>query len=262
MKLVFVDEAGDAKFKYYLGICVAVVDARFYALLKAAAQSILKHAGWDRTVEFKGTHLFSASKGCPRVDIPARIKAAGELLDLNVATSNSRMRFHYGRVQTPDHGGAYRLGLPPLLAKALGRAPRGAGKNLLSVVCDERSDVPSQELHDAIATVVSRSGYVLHETVVCARSSFDSVGLMFADIVGYLAARIDTVTSDADLFEGLTEEQFRNNGKIRKLKTSLELIKKVKALTLYVPTTVNPSNGMQRQEPRVAADRHSVPDKE
>lgn len=37
---------------------------------------------------------------------------------------------------------------------------------------------------------------------------------MFADLVGYLAARIDTISNDAELFEDINREQLELNGKI------------------------------------------------
>jgi hypothetical protein len=55
---------------------------------------------------------------------------------------------------------------------------------------------------------------------------------MFADIVGYLAARIDTIATDAQLFEGLTPEQLAKDGKYLKLASSRTLISKVKKLSL------------------------------
>lgn len=34
MKLAFIDETGDQKFKDYLGVCIAKMDSRSYPLLK------------------------------------------------------------------------------------------------------------------------------------------------------------------------------------------------------------------------------------
>jgi hypothetical protein len=64
-------------------------------------------------------------------------------------------------------------------------------------------------------------------------SSFDTVGIMFADIVCYLVGRVDTISHDAELFRGLSDEQFERNGKIRKLRSSTQLISKVKHLDIY-----------------------------
>ncbi len=64
-------------------------------------------------------------------------------------------------------------------------------------------------------------------------SNFQTVGILYADIIGYLAARIDTISNDSELFEGLSSDQLETNGKIRKLKSSHALMTKVKNMSKY-----------------------------
>lgn len=231
MLLVFIDETGDAKDKKYLGFSIATINARFYPLLKTNAQKILIDIGWNPEIEFKGSYLFSASKGCLEVDVEQRVEAAHKLLDLNMATSNSRMKFYFGNLHSDNHTEAYVKFLPPLLVKILPKSPK-APKNLIVVSCDERPDVTEDQLNEIIPPAIEHRGYVLYERVVSSKSTFDTIGLMFSDIVGYLTTRIDTISNDAELFEGITPEQFMTNGKLRKLKTSSELIVKIKQLQL------------------------------
>ncbi len=66
-----------------------------------------------------------------------------------------------------------------------------------------------------------------------ASSNFNTVGLLYADIIGYLAARIDTISTDSELFEGITPEQYETNGKIKKLRSSVSLILKIKNIDKY-----------------------------
>jgi len=233
MQLVFIDETSDAKFKEYLGFCIVTMNAKFYPQIKERAQAILLDIGWDPETEFKGSYLFSAKSGCEEVDIERRIDAAHELIDLHIAEKNRRMVFHYGDMQSATHGEAYLYNLPSLLMKVLPRAKQGAGKNLLVVHCDYRQDVEIDHLHFAISEVARRKGYVLFERVKMARSTFDTVGLMYADLVAYLQGRIDTISNDSELFEGITEEQFRTNGKLQKLASSVELISKVKKMKIF-----------------------------
>ncbi|MEM9402323.1 MAG: hypothetical protein AAGA44_07550 [Pseudomonadota bacterium] len=233
MLLTFIDETADHKFKQYLGFCVATINAKFYPLLKREAQEILASISWDSSVEFKGSFLFSKSNGCTDVEVETRIDAAHQLLDLNISKKNSRLRFYYGGMYSENHTRDYVESLPPLIEKALPRAAKGAGKNLISVMCDERSDVSAADLHSAIQPAVEANGYTVHENVMSVRSTFDSIGLMYADLVGYLAGRVETIGNDSELFEGLTEEQLHTNGKIRKLRSSSELIEKVKCLDIY-----------------------------
>jgi len=231
VRLVFIDECGDANEKDYLGLSIASVNSRFYPALKQEAQSILSKAGWERNTEFKGSCLFSISRGCPGVSVEDRVGAAMSLLDLNTSEKNSRMNFTYGRLRSTKQSEDYLRCLPRLLHRELIVAPKGAGKNLLAITCDERSDVDRRALHSALASVVESRGYVLHESVAFAQSSFDTIGLMFADLVGYLAARVDLL-SDAQLFEGLSPEELAKDGQHRKLTASRKLLDKLKNLTL------------------------------
>jgi len=233
MILVFIDETSDSKFKDYLGFCIAVINSRFYPLIKRSAQEILSDIGWDPSVEFKGSYLFSISKGCRDIDVEKRIDAAHQLLDLNVASSNSRMNFSYGRMSSDLHSRDYLEGLPGLLYQALPRPDKTAHKNLVHISCDERSDLSDNNIQKALAPVVIDRGFVLFERVALTRSSFDTVGLMFADLVGYLVGRIDNISNDSQLFDGLTEKQFKSSSKIRKLKSSQNLMAKIKNLDIY-----------------------------
>ncbi len=234
MKFVFIDETGDSKRKQYLGFSVALVDAKSYPKLKAEAREILERAEWSPDVEFKGAFLFSQTKGCSEVQVERRVEAAGELLDLN-AGKNAQMRFAYGSLESEDHGADYLRLVPGLVHELLPKAPKGAGKNLLAVVHDERPDLELDAFHQAITEAVEAKGYVLFESTVEGHSSFDTVGLMYADLVGYLAARVEVISSDAELFEGLDPEKYPENGKVRKLQSSSELISKIKSLDLYRP---------------------------
>ncbi len=233
MILVFIDETTDSKFNDYLGFSIACVNARFYPHLKNSAQKILKSVGWDSTVEFKGSFLFSKSKGCSDVEIEKRIVAANNLLDLNIAKKNSRMYFHFGRLRSTTHKEDYLKTLPSLIYKSLPSPTKGAGKNLAIITCDNRSDISVDELQEKFASAIEEKGFILFERIIQAKSSYDTIGLMYADLVGYLAGRVDNIENDVELFEGLSEEQLENNGKIKKLKTSKELISKIKKLSLY-----------------------------
>ena len=233
MLLVFIDETSDAKFREYLGFSIAMIDSRFYPSLKQEAHEILKNVRWDPAIEFKGSYLFSQSKGCSAVEVEARVAAARRLLQLNVAAANRRIRFCYGDLKSPSHKDDYLAKLPTLLFKALRPPAKGAGKNLVAVTVDERSDVSADELQQVLAPVVAARDWVLLERIARAKSSCETVGLMFADVVGYLLSRVETIANDAELFEGMSPEQLQNSGQMRKLRSSTELISLLKGLKLY-----------------------------
>lgn len=64
-------------------------------------------------------------------------------------------------------------------------------------------------------------------------SDFNTIGILYADIVGYLYARIDTISNDAELFDNIPAHELENNGKVRKLRTSKNLINAIKSIKAY-----------------------------
>ena len=83
-----------------------------------------------------------------------------------------------------------------------------------------------------VAPVVEEKGYVLFEQVSMATSCFETVGLLYADIVGYLVSRIDTISSDEGLFD-IPKECYETDGRVRKLRSSTALLSKIKRLSKY-----------------------------
>lgn len=235
MLLVFIDETSDSKFKDYFGLSVATINYTKYPKIKTEFQKILRKSKWNEEIEFKGSCLFSAKSGDVNVSIDERVEIAEKVIALNIAKSNARMSFHYLRhtANPKDHGKEYLRLLPMLLAKALPKAPSGAGKNLISVICDYRSDINIKQISEAVIPVVEKKSFVMYEEPAMVNSNFNTVGILYADIIGYLAARIHTISNDAELFEGITPEQYETNGKIRKLKASANLIKEVKNIGNY-----------------------------
>ena len=235
MLLIFVDETSDIKFKNYFGLCVATINHTKYSKVKTELQKILRKSHWDESIEFKGSYLFSASKGDTNVGVEERVSIAEKIIDLNVAKEYARMNFHYLRHTTEprNHASEYLRLLPMLLKASLPKAPTGAGKNLVLIFCDQRSDVNLQHLQTAIHSVLDQKKFVVLEQPTMLTSNFNTVGILYADIIGYLAARIDNISNDAELFEGISQEQLETNGKIKKLKSSAKLIAKVKNIGKY-----------------------------
>ncbi|MDQ8205734.1 hypothetical protein [Pelagicoccus sp. SDUM812003] len=230
MKCVFIDETSDSKFKSYHGLSIASVDSRFYPNLKEQFQSKLISVGWDPSIEFKGSYIFSKKSGDTNVDVPERVELAREVIALNKSKSNSRMKFHYSSCESDDSKKAYLSQIEKNLPKAIGKPSKGTGKNLLSLHFDQRSDVTIKELRDLSLPILSQKGWKLYEDISIASSGFQTIGILFADIVGYMQARIETISSDAELFDGLDLFNYQRNGKIRKLNTSTEIIDGIKTI--------------------------------
>lgn len=81
--------------------------------------------------------------------------------------------------------------------------------------------------------MVVKNRFKLYEDIQYVHSNFQTVGILYADIVGYLMARVEVISSDSELFDSIPTELFGQNMKIQKLKTSLNLVKKIRSLSLY-----------------------------
>ncbi len=130
MWLAFADETSDARMKQYFGLSLAIINATFYPAIKREAQRILLNGGWDPSIEFKGSCLFSGSRGCQSVVVDQRVELASDLLELNVSNTNRRMKFYFVKMNSDDNKQDYLTFLPILLGKALGKPQSGAGKDL------------------------------------------------------------------------------------------------------------------------------------
>ncbi len=233
MLLAFVDETSDTKFKDYFGLCCATINSSHYRQIKDDFHKILIEGGWNPEIEFKGSYLFSALSGDKNVSIEKRIEITSAILALNTAKQNARMKFTYIKKTSENQKEAYLKFLPILLEKALPKAKKGGGKDILSLNCDRRDDISPKEIYDVASPVIHEKGYTLLEDIVISRSGFNTVGVLYADIVGYLYARVDTIANDSELFQNIPPEQWENNGKIKKLKSSTNLLGLIKKFDRY-----------------------------
>jgi hypothetical protein len=234
MILAFADETGDVKRDDYFGLCCAVINSNFYRQIKESFQSILRKNGWNPEIEFKGSYLFSASRGDTNISVDQRIKIASEILRLNSSSQNARMKFAYLRIQECKSPRDYYLRyLPRLLEKILPPAKKKGGKDILSLQCDYRDDISSRDIREAVKEVLERRKYTLLEDVVLSRSGFHTVGILYADIVGYLSSRIDMFIADSDLFSDMPLEQWEKDGRYRKFRSSTDLLQLVKKFNRY-----------------------------
>lgn len=243
IKLIFFDETSDSTKKDYFGLCCVAIDSYYYAGIKKSFQNILIKSGWDPKQEFKGSYIFSASKGCLDVAVEKRIEIVSSLLDLNTSKSNKSglINVYYISTHWNDHKDAYLGTLPLLLDTALKIKPDSiGGKNILATFCDERSDISTDELSNVIEPVVTKRGFTLLERPSKVKSGFHTIGVLFADIMGYLLARIETISNDAELFQNIPPEVFNTDGRIRKLKSSQELIHKVKNFKAFTAKKESP----------------------
>jgi hypothetical protein len=212
-------------------VCVAAINASKYAALKSDCHRILREYGWDMQYEFKGAHLFSLKNGDSTVEPETRIAIANELLANSTGPKNARMRFRYAvtKVEPSDSGAALCKIVPRLVKKVLKPAQKSGGKNLVAVSLDYRNDVHTADVREPLRRALDEAGYVLFEDVLLVHSGVETVGILYADLVAYLAARIDIYGSDPKLARE-QPELFPLNHKHRKLLAAQRLLEQVKAM--------------------------------
>ena len=123
--------------------------------------------------------------------------------------------------------------MPSLLGKILQPASKKGGKNLISVHYDNFSPVTPKDIRDRIKFEIEKKGFVLFEDVVAAKSGFETIGLLYADLIAYLFGRYDIHKNDLIFFKDLPPEKLQNDGRFKKLKTSKELLGILASLKSY-----------------------------
>lgn len=234
MKLLFIDETSDSGNNNYLGVCAALIDATKYAEIKKEFLCALHEFGWDLGIEFKGSWLFSSSQGCKTVLINQRVELTKRIMSINSAASNSRIKFVYVYTSIGSTKLDYLRLVGGAIEKALDTATTTRnGKNLLSICCDKRSDVLAENIEEIIEPILEKKKYVLIEGVNLMKSNTQTVGIVYADIVGYLKSRIDNIKVDSSLFENLDAEAAKKNTQLQKYLTSTEIIDSIKNMKVY-----------------------------
>lgn len=189
MKLVFIDETGGVKVPDFYGVCAVAIDTSHYASIATDFIGRIQKTGWQEGLEFKGSFLFSSSKGDVTIAIEERIELVRDLIRLNVAQKNAKVKaafaWNRGGDDAVNHLRLLRRALTKLLSKAKSKAQ---GKHLCVVFADENERVDYQDLRHEVRSVIDQRGQQLVEDVVEVRSSYYHVGVCYADLVAYLAA--------------------------------------------------------------------------
>lgn len=188
MKLVFVDETGNSQhLPGFYAACAVCVDATKYKVVRDEVEKALASAGWDRVHEFKGSAIFSSTKGDTGVDIDGRIDVASQIVSSTVSKSNSRATPVIAWNTNGDSTGNHLDLVEKAVAKCLPKATTGKdGKDLCVVFVDQKDGVPKSDLLARIRQAAVSRGYSVVEDIVVVTSSCDAPGIMLADILAYL----------------------------------------------------------------------------
>ena len=197
MQLVFIDETS---LNGTFCVSIVIISSAKYTKLKGEYLEILEKYKWDHRMdknEFKGKVIFSKNnpKTSEGVTVETRIKICNELLEYVVGKKNKRMdvTFFSHECEKDEEDKIYFDVVPRLLKKKLKKMPKKDSKNCVAIFCDnfnrKRKDDLYQKMRQEIATVIRKKGLVFFEEIFFCDSTNYTVGITYADIIGYLVAK-------------------------------------------------------------------------
>lgn len=219
MKLVFIDETENSTHvPGFYAVCAVAIDATKYMTVRQEIDGALDACGWNRTHEFKGACMFSASKGDSTVPVPARVDAVERIVSSTLSRTNARAASAVAWNECGPRVENHLALLEQAVTGALKpKPPAGKGKDLCVVFADQKDSVPLDRLSAAVHNAAGSRGFRLVEDVVVVRSSCSWPGVLLADVLAYLAmwtyASHKLGTAQATLFDDqdvpLTDAQIK-----------------------------------------------------
>ncbi len=189
MKLLFADELNGKVNPKLFGICLVVLDATKYRLLRENFHKLLKKSNWDHSVEFKGRYLFSRDPAGQRKTPEEMITLTTQIIDWLKGESHQRGKIFCGYNTKGQSLDNYKYILNGLVK----RIPRcvNQGKNLCFVYYDETSILSNlldqQQFAIEISANLEMRKYLLAEkNIQPISSSNDSPGIIYADVLSHL----------------------------------------------------------------------------
>ncbi|MBW2673814.1 MAG: hypothetical protein JRD89_10440 [Deltaproteobacteria bacterium] len=199
--------------------------------MRHAIDKALDDCDWCRDHEFKGSVIFSSTKGDTSVTTEQRVDAASSMVAATVSKANARVSCS---IAWTDKGGGVKQHLDLVgqaVSRCLALAGKAAGKDLVAVYADNKDEIKPPELSAAIKKAVKSRGYTLVEDVVVVASSCDWPGVLLADVLAYFGmwtyAGRRLAGSQLSLFEGGDEP---SPAVLRKMATVQEMLESGAAL--------------------------------
>lgn len=247
MKLLFFDEFKHKKTDYMIyGLSGVFIDNSSYGRLKNGFASKLKKLGWDASIEFKGRHSFSSTKGDQAISIEERLQFVEELFTLSSSSGGSyaaaTVYYSIERFSLETSESEMYCSILNKIVKHLPKASKGAnknGKNNIIVFVDRNDAIKMSDIYTSVSTGLSDRGYCQIEKVVSCDSSNDTPGIIFADLSAYfLDNYLKTRSfneSNIDVIKGLLT-------KLEKNTLSEDDMEKLESLTISINKERTSSN--------------------
>lgn len=190
MKLIFIDETSNKKKKPdFYGVCGVCIDETHYPGFAREITKCFNDAGWNTEIEFKGSYLFSSSKGDPDVPVDTRIDMVDKIIALNIAKKNAKLKAVFAWNEARDVAENHLLLVEQVLYKLLPSIANRRREQPCVVLADRNEKISQQELWKTVSDILTGRNYCIVEDVhIFSDWRPSHIGLCLCDLIGYLAS--------------------------------------------------------------------------
>lgn len=233
MKLIFVDETQNKRHPQFYGVCGVSIDEIHYPQVARKVEESFRQSGWDPENEFKGSCLFSVSKGDKDVLVEKRIELADKLIAINVAKKNARMSAAFAWNHGGDRSDNHLFLLSHVLNKLLqSQAARKTPKPCV-VFADRNGKISLNEQRKAVRSILDNKNHCLVEDVNILQGWHPTqVGLCLCDLIAYLASWKCTTSDDGEAQKSLFEQENISQFDLQKAKTVTGIFNNLKKVCI------------------------------
>jgi hypothetical protein len=230
MKFIFLDETTNRRKKDFYGICGISIDEYFYPRIAQDMAQLFKDYGWNLEIEFKGRFLFSISKGDSTVTIDQRIELANQMIDLNVARRNARLKAAFVWNEASDTKENHLF----LIKRALKQLITSSKKSKLYIIfADQNDKIILQDLWKvAYDSTLNKDCCLVEDVVVIKDWKPTHVGLCLCDLIAYLTSWICLTESPAEAQQSLFEEELISSFDVQKAETVQKIFQNLKQIKI------------------------------
>lgn len=234
MKLIIIDETQNNKEPKFYGVCGICIDVAHYPSIVRKANQYFQNAKWNTNeYEFKGRFLFSSSKGDITVSIDDRISLAENLVGLNIAQTNAKMKSVFAWNLKRDTAKNHFLLVKEVVRGLLPSIPKNNKEKPCIVFAHRNNKIPVTQLWQTVNDSLHNKNYVLVEDVHIIGGWRDThVGLCMCDLFAYLASWICITSTPKKAQLSLFNSEGISAISVEKTQTVEKIFKKIKAIKM------------------------------
>ena len=234
MKFIFIDEtSNNKKNPNFYGICGVCIDEKHYPGFAREVTKCFKDAGWNTEIEFKGSYLFSTSRGDPNVNVDARIDMVDKIIALNIAEKNAKLKAVFAWNEARDTADNHLFLVKQVLCKLLPSINKNRKEKPCLVLADRNDKILQRALWETVNDTLADRNYCLVEDVHIFNVWKPShIGLCLCDLIGYMASWFCLSKTAEEAQKSLFAEESISQYDAGKAKTVKRIFQNLKNVTI------------------------------